>query len=555
MQSERNRCLVIGLDGAEPSLVWPWAAQGKLPNLAQLIQKGAHGPLRSTIPPISAAAWVTFLTGQHPSHHGVFDFRNYNPRKYSFQDAEIVSSSSFAGSTVLDVAGAHGRRVGAVTVPITYPAWAINGVMVSGYPTPDASKSFTHPPGLGPTMGNLTENSSLFRASSPADVLVELNRLTRARARATVELLTKEDYDLLTLVIGSTDRAHHDFWRHHDPSYPTHDPDEASKLGDAILQVYQEADKAVGDLLAAVEKNTTVIIMSDHGGGARPTWRFHTNAWLHQQGWLAARQPNPARSTLRNIVRKVRGSFPYQEQVYRRLPLLLKQLATRANSDAQANTGDIEWSQTQAYRFPLHLPVDGIVINVRGRQEMGTVAPGQAYEALRDQIIAALVKVRDPEAGQPVVVWAQRREGLYSGEFVDRMPDIVFRMEEDYEGGSALQGPIVTPMPLQELQKLSGDHRMDGILIASGPNIRSGVSVTDARIVDLAPTILYAMNLPIPRRMDGQVLQVLFSPDYLKSYPVTFSDWEGEGMDDWRGYSEDEEQELMEKLERLGYVG
>lgn len=555
MQSKRNRCLVIGLDGAEPSLVWPWAAQGKLPNIARLIEEGAHGPLTSTIPPISAAAWVTFLTGQYPSRHGIFDFRNYDPRKYSFHEAEIVSSTSFAGSTVLDAASAHGRRVGAVTVPITYPAWAVNGVMVSGYPTPDASRSFTYPAELGPTMGNLTENSALFRASSPADVLAELNRLTRTRAQATINLLVQEDFDLLMLVIGSPDRAQHDFWKYHDASHRAHDTGGASSFGDAILQVYQVADQAIGDLLSAVDENTTVIVMSDHGGGGRPTRRFHTNAWLHQQGWLRARQPHPTRVALRNVIRKIRRSFPYQEQVYRRLPPTLKQLATQVVSDAQANVGDIEWSQTQAYRFPLHLPVDGVVINVQGRQEKGTVAPGEEYEAFRDRIIAALADARDPETGQPIVAQAQRREDIYLGEFVDRMPDIVFTMQEDYEGGSALQGPIVTPTPLPELQKLSGDHRLEGILIARGPNIQAGVSVTGACIVDMAPTILHAINLPVPRRMDGRVLQALFEPDYLAAHPVMFSDWEGEDMGDWGGYSEEEEQELMEKLERLGYVG
>ena len=552
-----SKCLVIGLDGATPELVWPWAAEGKLPHLARLIEQGTHGPLHSTYPPISAAAWVTFMTGQQPGRHGIFDFRNYDPRKYSFHDEAIVSSASIAGYTMLDAAGDYGRRVGAVTIPITYPAWEINGAMVSGYPTPDASKAFTYPPELGQRMGHLTENSALFRSTSPEEVLRELNRLTRDRARVAVEMLGEDDYDLFVLVIGSTDRAHHDFWKYMDPDSPAHDETEAARFGDAILQVYQEADAAVGRLLEVVDEDMAVMIMSDHGGGPRPTKRFQVNAWLNSLGLLTTRKrPNPLRAIMRRTVRTLRATFPYQEQLYRRLPPALKRLATQVNSDAEANVGDVLWPQTQAYRFPMHPPVDGIVINLRGRQKEGCVEPGAEYEALRERIITELLDLRDPATGQPVVLEAVRREDLYRGEYLEHIPDIVLTLAPDYEGGPALEGYIITSMPLAELQKLSGSHRMNGILIARGPGVRAGGEIEGANIVDLAPTILYAMGLPVPRRMDGRVLEGLFEPDYLQAHPITFSNWEGKGQEgDWMGYSEDEEKQLMEKLERLGYVG
>jgi len=557
MTNDQNKkCLVIGLDGADPSLVWPWAGEGRLPNIARLMEQGAHGPLHSTYPPISAAAWVTFMTGQQPGRHGIFDFRNFDPRKYSFQDEDIVSSTSIAGHTVMDAVSAYGRRVGAVTVPITFPAWEINGAMVSGYPTPDANKSFTYPPELGQKMGGLTENSALFRASSPAQVLEELNRLTRERARVSAEMLRQDDYDLFVLVIGSTDRAHHDFWKYQDPDHPAYDAQEAATFGNAILQVYQEADRAIGALLEAVDGDTTVIIMSDHGGGPRPKKRFNVNAWLRSQGLLTtARRSNPLRGALRRAVRTARAHFPYQEQLYRRLPMSLKRVATQVNSDAQTNLGDVLWPQTQAYRFPMHPPIDGIVLNVQGRQQTGSVPPGAEYEKLRDQIIAALGEVKDPDTDQPVVISAVRREELYEGQYVENMPDLVIMLHASYEGGPAVDGSVISPVPLPELSKLSGIHRMNGIFImARGEPIRPGASVKGARIVDLAPTIMHAMGLPVPRRMDGKVLLDAFNPAYRRTHPVEFSDWDGESMSNWSGYSDEEEQELLEQLRRLGYV-
>ena len=551
-----GRCLVIGLDGGSPDLIRRWAEEGRLPNLARLIDEGAFGHLRSTYPPISAAAWVTFMTGQGPGRHGIFDFRNYDPTRYTCTDEAIVNSTAFAGRTVWDVAGAYGRRVGAVTVPITYPAWPINGAMVAGYPTPDAKRAFTYPPELGERLGALTEDSAFFRSRAPDEVARELLRLVRDRAEAARWMLEHEVYDLFVVVFGATDRAQHDFWRHFDPDFPTHDPAEAERFGSVILEVYQEADRAIGLLLEAVPEDTTVMVMSDHGGGPRATRYFHPNAWLAQEGLLRMRRGggSPLR-WVRPLYRVFKARFPYQEQVYRRLPQALKRLASRVDSDAELGIGDVDWGRTLAYRFPMYPPVEGIVVNLRGRQPEGIVEPGREYEELRDRIIARLQEITDPETGRPVVKAAYRREGLYQGDHLGRVPDVVAVMAEEYEGGAALSGPYVTPIPLEDLRRLSGAHRMDGVLIARGPAVRRGDLPDGARIVDLAPTLLYTIGLPVPHQMDGRVLEELFDPAALAARPVERVEWAGIGqVVEESGLSEEEEQVIREKLRRLGYI-
>jgi len=554
-QAMDSPVLVIGLDGGSPELIRKWAAEGKLPHLARLIEEGTFGRLRSTYPPISAAAWVTFMTGQNPGQHGIFDFRNFNPRRYTCTDEAIVNSSSFAGKTMWDVAGAYGRRVGAVTVPITYPAWEINGAMVSGYPTPDAKRAFTYPPELGEELGALTEDSAFFRSSSPEEVARELLRLIRDRALAAQKMLRADDYDLFVVVFGATDRAQHDFWKYIQPDFPAYDPEGAARFASVIPEVYQEADEAIGLLLAEMPEDTTVLIMSDHGGGPRSTRYFHVNAWLAAQGLLTRKQArvSPLR-WLRPLYRAAKARFPYQEQVYRRLPDRLKRLASQVDSDAELGIGDVDWGRTLAYRFPMYPPVEGIEINLRGRQPQGMVSPGQEYQELRDKIISLLRQARDPETGQPIVVEVFKREELYSGENIENVPDIILIMDERYEGGTALTGPWVTPIPLEELSKLSGSHRMDGVLIARGPGIRRGAQVNGARIMDLAPTVLYALGVPVPRSMDGRVLEELFEPAYLAAHPVQYTDWTGPDVLAQYVLSEEDERTMREKLRRLGYV-
>ena len=141
-----TKVLIIGLDGATPDLVERWVAENKLPYLKQMMQNGVYGTLKSTYPPISPAAWTTFATGYNPGKHGTYDFRDYDPRRYSCFADTIVDSNAFAGKSIWDIVGAAGQKVGVITVPVTYPAWRVNGFMVSGYPTPDAAQSVSYPP-------------------------------------------------------------------------------------------------------------------------------------------------------------------------------------------------------------------------------------------------------------------------------------------------------------------------------------------------------------------------------------------------------------------------
>src|SRR3954471_8447251 len=83
----------------------------------------------------------------------------------------------------------------------------------------------------------------------------------------------------------------------------------------------------------------------------------------------------------------------------------------------------VDWSRSQAYRIPLYPPAEGIVVNLRGRQEQGAVEPGEEYERVRDQILEELGSLRDPATGAPVVQWAKRREQLYTGAHLEQAPD------------------------------------------------------------------------------------------------------------------------------------
>lgn len=555
-----TKVLVIGLDGATPDLVDRWVGENKLPHLKQLIQRGVYGKLKSTYPPISPAAWTTFATGYNPGQHGTYDFRDYDPKRYSCFADTIVDSNAFAGKSIWDIVGASGQKVGVVTVPVTYPAWKVNGFMVSGYPTPDAAKSFAYPPELGEQIPPLTEDSAFFKSASQSDVLKELIRITHLRTDVSVKELEKDDFGLFIMVIGATDRAHHDWWKFIDPEHPAYTEKDAEMYGDYILKVYQAADDCIAKFLKVVDDDTTVIVMSDHGGMAHPRYYLNSNHWLRTLNLLrvkqkAAKKNDGLRAAFKQFYRTKIRRLPYLEKVYRLLPASFKKMATNLDSQTMMNLDAITWKETKAYRFPMYPPVEGIMINVAGRQPEGCVQPGEEYEALRTRILEEARSLRDPKTGEPVVLEAYRREELYHGERIETAPDIILVTQDCYKGGTSVD-ELVSDVPLDVLSKLSGVHRMDGIIAAQGPHIKWNEKLEGAGIIDVAPTILYALNMPIPSDMDGKPLTNMFEKTYAEQTVASYTDeraYEDVASDEY-GYSEEEEESVRLKLEALGYL-
>lgn len=549
-----RRVLVIGLDGASPDLVRRWTESGDLPALRRLIDRGVFGTLRSTVPPVSPVAWSTFMTGRNPAGHGVLGFRNLDARRYEFREPDIISSEWIAGRTFWDFAGEHGAKVGALWVPVTYPQWPVNGILVSGYPTPSAVRSFGHPESLVAALPGLTEDSAFFNSAPPEKIAAELERLARERGRVAADLMRREAFDVFVVVIGSIDRAQHDFWRHLDHRSPAHNPGEARRFWPVIRDTYIAADRAVSELIEAASSDTAVVVMSDHGGGPAAEREVHVNAWLRKQRLLAAHPPGRGRGSWSAAYRWLKDRVAAREKIFRYMPHGLRRRLTALDAAATLGLGSIDWAQTLAFRFPLYPPFEGIAINLAGRQPQGCVAPDD-YETIRDDVLSALRATCDPSDDRPILAGAFRREEVYSGHHLERFPDIVIEFREGYKGGTDLWGDWVRPVRTGELRKLSGAHRMEGTLIAAGPGFRRGIEVEGASLTDIAPTVLYAMGLPQPAAMDGRVLRGLFEPDHIAKHPIETIDASSESArPSSAGLSPIEQAEIAEHLRGLGYM-
>jgi predicted AlkP superfamily phosphohydrolase/phosphomutase len=335
-----------------------------------------------------------------------------------------------------------------------------------------------------------------------------------------------------------------------------HRPGHHAKFGTAIRDYYQYMDNQLARILDTVDDDTTLIIMSDHGSG--PFHKFiHVNNWLVQEGFMHVRSRLSSR-----FKQQLFGLGFAPMNAYNALMRMglggLKREVVRGQGQGLLKAlflsfEDVDWRRTVAYSLG---NVGQIYLNVAGREPIGRVQPGAEYEGVRDQVIARLLELRDPETGEQVVEAVYRREEIYNGDQLEHAPDILFiprRMEYfgfgEYEFGSH---QVIETME----RGISGTHRLNGVFLAYGPAVEPGVEVQDAQIVDLAPTILHMMGVPIPEHMDGRVLQEILSDTFHPApSPSLDSNWQSQSSGNGEGLTEEEQRALTERLRNLGYVG
>jgi predicted AlkP superfamily phosphohydrolase/phosphomutase len=538
---------VIGLDGATFDLLLPWMEEQRLPHLAEIWRKGTHGQLRSTIPPVTAPAWASFQTGKNPGKHGLFHFTRYQQGSY---ETPIVDASSIRSRTIWRILSDYGKRVGLINVPLTYPPTPVNGFMISGMLTPEPSKGF-YPPELYHELASQVGEYRIFVPVRTRDYLdvqgfvKAVTQLAEKRAQAALYMLSKGKWDFFMVHFQSTDILQHSLWSHLDPGHPgflTHGRQER----ECVRGFYERLDALLGDLVQQMDQRGILILMSDHGFGPALR-RVYLNSWLVNQGLMAASW-GPVR----------RRALQVAESIVRSADLLRirrRIIKPRSRSERLVNhlTRDmlIDWDHTKA--FALSGPVYGrVYVNCRGREARGVVEPGTPKEALRDEIAGALLEFRDPDTGAKVIKNVFKREDIYHGEMLEIMPDLVVEPTDGYMITTAFGGgKLVERVP----RFMTGTHRMNGTLMLRGEPFLKGSQIENAQIMDMAPTILYLMGVPIPTDMDGRVLREAILPSYLNEHPVQYEEaTTSTGAEPRDTYSPDETEEVRERLRGLGYL-
>jgi len=560
------RLLIVGLDAATFDLICPWIAEGKLPNLAALMKDGAWGRLASILPPITPPAWTSFMTGKNPGKHGIFHFLGARPGTYKLS---YLNAASRRAKTIWRMLSDAGYTVGPMNIPFTYPPEHLNGFQISGMDTPSEKSPFIYPPELRSELVSLLGRFQLdvrylgYMSTDPRreQVLAEMDKLDHQWLSASLYLMEKHPADVMMFTFMSIDTVQHHFWQYMDPTHHLHNPAAVERFGDAVLRVYQRLDDAVGQMLQKTSSDTSVLVVSDHGGGPTSDRVVYLNRYLAQLGLLHYRKDE--RSALNKLTQKVvRGSYTLLRSTLssrqksflaRTLPRLRKSFESAVTSFNQ-----IDWTRTRAY---CSASSPSIWINLRGVKPRGIVEQSE-YEPLLKLISDKLKELKDPRTDEPVIKRILRREEIFHGPYANEAADLILDWWETSHFSTSPSFPENTLDPAVEIRERrpstesewGGTHRRDGILIAHGKSFKKGAEIQGARLIDMAPTILYLMGQPVPEDMDGRVLEELFEPAFIAANPVQVGGSAGLDAEQGAQYSDEEAAIVEERLKALGYI-
>ncbi len=458
-----RKLFVIGLDCAAPGLVFD-RYRTDLPTLAHLMDVASIGRMRSCDPPITIPAWMVMSTSKSPGRLGLYGFRHRKGPSYT--EGWIANSKSIREPAIWHVIGEAGGQVVLVGVPPGYPPLPVPGHQISCFITPGRDRPYTHPASLRDEIEGLVGEYLFdieFRVDDRDKLLSELYLMTERRLQVIRHLLTTKPWEYFHWVEIGVDRLHHAFWKFADPAHPKYLP--GNRYESVIRDYYRYLDNAIGDLLTLLDDDTLVLVVSDHGAKAMKG-AFCVNEWLIREGYLTLR--------------------------------------SRPAAVVPLEKADIDWSRTRAWGWGGYYA--RIFFNVWGRESEGIVAPDEV-DALRDELSDRLTAILDSD-GRPMATRVLRPETLYR-ELRGDPPDLMVYFDDLSWRSAGTIGYDTLYLSENDTGPDDAVHDYDGIFILYDPRspVRRELGTVD--ILDVAPTLLSLMGLPVPADMEGTPLTVV----------------------------------------------
>lgn len=512
------RVLVIAFDAAEATLVERWAAEGMLPAFAGLAASGTTFELTTPIDSLPDAVWPEIVTGRRCAaigwcwYHGQIFAGEARRRPIRPGDFDVV--------TVWEHASRAGRRVAALDVPLTGPCPGLNGVALrewGAHDTPYAGMSSDPPEFLDEVRSRFGEHPLPHRYGdgtrcddhdgAAASLELLRRRLLEGAGLKTgivCDVLEREQWDLVFASFSESHCAGHHYWHLADRSSPWHEEDAAPALRNALRDVYRRLDACLGDLVDAAGDGATVLVLLTHGMGPnRGGWQVLPDV-LGRLGYasgrlrarsLRQRLPRPVRTALRATVRG---------DVRRRL-----------QETAGSLHDPLESPATRAAALP-NAPCGAIRLNVRGRDPFGSVERGEAYDEACAELIQELEALESLAGGTRAVESVVRAVDLLGEPVHPNVPDLLVRFSRDQPLIPGVRSPrigtVSGPVYRPGLPR-TGEHEPESRLYVRGPGIPGGRVEASGHVLDVTPTLLHVLGVPLPEDLDGRPLALQADAD------------------------------------------
>jgi predicted AlkP superfamily phosphohydrolase/phosphomutase len=264
-----GRVIILGFDGLEPTMVRKYVGEGRLPTFARLMREGAFGDLITVLPPSSASAWTSAVTGVNPGKHGIYGFLKTSGDDPS--GSPVFNTSRDRGfAPVWEVLSQYGRKSYIVNIPLSSPADSLNGLMIAGFPhASDDEQSYYWPRSLEAMLADYSFDA--FRVTCAKNreerFLTKMQNIAARRLNLGLDLYEQEGWDLFWLVFTFPDRYQHYMWKYMDENHPMYDPINGPAYKDEIRAAYVLADNYLSEFIRRMHEDDLLMVMSDHGFG------------------------------------------------------------------------------------------------------------------------------------------------------------------------------------------------------------------------------------------------------------------------------------------------
>ncbi len=507
------KLLLIGFDGLDYNLIRKYPSD--MPNFSRLLTEGVLTPLSSTHPPITPGAWASICSGVNPGRTGLLGF--FLRQDYSFVPVTLQRTPARA---LWDYCTEQGLTCGVVNVPWPGPVpeavcFGITGRFTALQTSPPGLEQEILDMGYRPEVHHPSEFSSIHGFLRFAFEQAE------ACTRVTRHLIEQHGPEVCMVVYNLPDMALH-----------------AMLNEKQIQKVYQEIDRNLGELLPLGERH---VVVSDHGINIIEGPVFYFGEWLVREGYLTLAEGQATRSgreqlgfALRKILQRAGLS-----SIKKWMPQFLRNLLP-AGIQYPAFL-PIDYSQSKAFLGPGEY--GDIFLNLQGRESQGVVPPGESESTL-GEMADRLAEISRREQHRPIRLSPSR--DIYHGDLLEQLPDAVIRDPGSWhlEPGLHENGPVGPP-------DLKHEHNQEGVFLFAGRGLETPASLEQAALVDVLPTSLALGGLKIPEGLDGRCLLEACdgaAPAYYGTELV------GADHDLAASFSQEEEEEVMKRLEKLGYL-
>ena len=494
-----SKVLVIGIDALDS--VTLAKLEQDLPNFHRLKEETPNINFDGVFPPDSPTSWASIYTGLNPAKHGIVLF--VDPlKKVSTMITKDVDDSTIRGKTFWDIAGKSGKRVCIALHLLGYPVWPVNGIMVG-------RSSVTKDVQAYPQEISKKYDLSQFRweldpfpgRNKKKYIEFAKNRIFREMTFG-LKVLSECEWNLFFISFGELDPIQYSFWNYYDekdPSYPGDNP-----YKNVIPEFYKLCDYVIGKFLSSMDSETVTIVVSDHGIGSRPVELINVNEFLRRKDLLTLKESKKRRANssstqvmqLKRTIVTIVDKYDLGNVAALFLRLFPK------GKDWFVASQHIDWESSMAYLTDQsgikNYPYGGIMIKKEVIQKM-------EYEELRNSIIKEFLKIEDPATGEEIVKWICKREELYSGEYSDSYPDILFELNEDYGAGATTPAPFLDKSLTHNIAP--GCHKQHhATFLISGVSDKKVVK-NNMTLMDVAPTILNLLGIEWKRfEFDGECI-------------------------------------------------